>query len=62
VAFPLAYVLIIKGLQNFEYHDNINLWIFVVAGLVSAVLVLLTVSYQVTKTANSNPVDTLKYE
>jgi putative ABC transport system permease protein len=62
VAFPLAYVLIIKWLQNFEYHDNINLRIFVVAGLVSAVLVFLTVSYQVTKTANSNPVDTLKYE
>jgi putative ABC transport system permease protein len=62
VAFPLAYVLINKWLQNFEYHDNINLWIFVLAGLVSAVFVFLTVSYQVTRTANSNPVDTLKYE
>jgi putative ABC transport system permease protein len=62
LAFPVAYILVIKWLQNFEYHGNINLWIFSWAGLVSAILVFLTVSYQIIKTANSNPVDTLKYE
>jgi putative ABC transport system permease protein len=62
LAFPVAYILMIKWLQNFEYHGNINLWIFALAGLVSAILVFLTVGYQVNKTANSNPVDTLKYE
>jgi putative ABC transport system permease protein len=62
VAFPIAYLLMRKWLQNFEYHSNINLWIFVLAGLISAVFVFLTVSYQVNKASNSNPVDTLKYE
>jgi hypothetical protein len=62
LAFPVAYILMIKWLQNFEYHGIINLWIFALAGLVSAIFVFLTVSYQVNKTANSNPVDTLKYE
>ena len=62
LAFPIAYMLMIKWLQNFEYHGIINLWIFALAGLVTAIFVFLTVSYQVNKTANSNPVDTLKYE
>jgi putative ABC transport system permease protein len=62
LAFPVAYILMIKWLQNFEYHGIINLWIFGLAGLVSAIFVFLTVGYQVNKTANSNPVDTLKYE
>jgi putative ABC transport system permease protein len=62
LAFPIAYILMIKWLHNFEYHGIINLWIFALAGLVSAIFVFLTVSYQVNKTANSNPVDTLKYE
>lgn len=62
LAFPVAYILMIKWLQNFEYHGIINIWIFALAGLVSSIIVFLTVSYQVNKTANSNPVDTLKYE
>jgi putative ABC transport system permease protein len=62
VAFPVAYLLMNKWLQNFEYHRDINLWIFVLAGIASASCVFLTVSYQVNRTANSNPVDTLKYE
>lgn len=62
VAFPIAYLLMTKWLQNFEYHGNIDFWIFAAAGLISAIFVFLTVSYQVNKVSNSNPVDTLKYE
>ena len=62
LAFPVAYILMTRWLQNFEYHSNIKLWIFVLAGLMSLVLVFLTACYQVNKVANSNPVDTLKYE
>jgi putative ABC transport system permease protein len=62
LAFPAAYILMIKWLQNFEYHSNIKLWIFAAAGLISTVFVLLTVSYQVNKAANSDPVDTLRAE
>lgn len=62
IAFPLAYFLMIKWLQNFEYHDKINLWIFVFSGLLSAIMVFLTIIYQVIKVADSNPAETLKYE
>jgi len=62
LAFPVSYILMTKWLQNFEYHSSINLWIFALAGLVSAVFVFLTACYQVYKASNSNPVDTLKYE
>jgi putative ABC transport system permease protein len=62
LAFPVAYILMTKWLQNFEYHGNIKLWIFPLAGLISAVLVFLTVGYHVNRIANSNPADALKYE
>jgi putative ABC transport system permease protein len=62
LAFPVSYILMTRWLQNFEYHSSIKLWIFALAGLVSVVLVFLTACYQVNKVANSNPVDTLKYE
>jgi putative ABC transport system permease protein len=62
LAFPVAYLLMNKWLQNFEYHSEINLWIFALAAIASSSCVFLTVCFQVNKTANSNPVDTLKYE
>jgi len=62
LAFPVSYILMTRWLQNFEYHTRIKLWIFALAGLMSLVLVFLTACYQVNKVANSNPVDTLKYE
>ena len=62
IAFPVSYILMAKWLQNFEYHNAIKLWIFLVAAFASVVLVLFTSWYQVNKSANSNPVDTLKYE
>ena len=62
LAFPASYILMTRWLQNFEYHSSIKLWIFALAGLISLVLVFLTAWYQVNKAANSNPVDTLKYE
>ena len=61
-AFPTAYYFMNKWLQNFEFASNIKIWIFILTTIISCLVVLLTVSFQSRKAANSNPVNTLRYE
>ena len=62
IACPLAYLVMSKWLQNFAYRTNISLWIFLTSGGLALVIALVTVSLQTLNSANSNPVDALKYE
>jgi putative ABC transport system permease protein len=61
-AWPVIYIIMDKWLQNFEYQAGIKLITFVIAGLLTLLIAFATVFYQSLKTANSNPVDSLKYE
>jgi len=62
IAWPLAWYGMNKWLQNFAYHTEINPAIFVLSGLLSMAVAFLTVSYQTTRAARANPVDSLRYE
>jgi putative ABC transport system permease protein len=62
LAWPIAYIVLNRWLENFAYRTNLALWIFIFSGVISLIITLLTVSYQATKTATLNPVKTLKYE
>jgi putative ABC transport system permease protein len=62
IASPIAYYLMEKWLQDFEYKVEISWWIFVLAGVSAIVVALLTVSYQAIRTALMNPVKSLKTE
>lgn len=62
IASPIAYYLMEKWLQDFEYKVEISWWIFVLAGISAIVVALLTVSYQAIKAALMNPVKSLKTE
>ncbi|MFB0946653.1 MAG: FtsX-like permease family protein, partial [Spirosomataceae bacterium] len=62
LASPVAWWAMDKWLQNFAYRIDIEWWIFAVAGLVVALVALLTVSYQAIRAALLNPVETLKAE
>jgi putative ABC transport system permease protein len=48
--------------QDFAYRVNIDWWVFVVAGFISLLIVMLTVSYQAIKLALANPVKNLRSE
>ena len=39
-----------------------GVWIFILAGVLTLIIALLTVSYQAVKAALSNPVEALRYE
>jgi ABC-type antimicrobial peptide transport system permease subunit len=62
VAAPAAYYVMKLWLQDFEYQINISLWTFLLAGGLSLLIALLTVSYQVIKAALANPVSALRSE
>lgn len=62
IAWPIAYFVISDWLQNFAYRAAIPIWIFILAGLGTLIIALLTIIVQAFNTAMSNPVDSLKYE
>jgi len=61
-AWPLSYYFMQLWLKNFAYKTQISWWIFLISGLISLCIALLTIAYQTLKTARSNPVELLRYE
>ena len=57
-----AYKIMNKWLLSFAYKINIGIDIFLISGVISLTIALITVSYFSIKAAYKNPVDTLKYE
>jgi putative ABC transport system permease protein len=62
LTFPIAYWAMHKWLLEFAYHIEVEWWIFVLAGVVTVLIALLTVSYQAIKAALVNPVKSLRSE
>ncbi len=62
IAWPLAYLVMNNWLQNFAYRENIPLLIFPLAGVLSILIALVTVSFQATKAALTDPVDSIRTE
>lgn len=62
IAFPIAWALMSRWLNNFAYRINISWWVLALAGLASLTIALLTISIQAIKAATANPVKNLKTE
>jgi putative ABC transport system permease protein len=62
IAWPIAYYIVNGMLAFFAYQTKVSIWIFIIAGLITVLFGLITVSYQVLKAAAMNPVENLKYE
>jgi putative ABC transport system permease protein len=62
VAWPVAYWVMDRWLQDFAYRVEIGWWVFILAGSLALVIALLTVSTQAIKAALANPVEALRYE
>ncbi|MFC1564709.1 ABC transporter permease [candidate division KSB1 bacterium] len=63
LAWPVAwYVMKYIYLQNYEYQYDMGIGIFILAGISAMVIALLTITYQVLRSALANPVDSLRYE
>lgn len=63
LAWPIAYFLLDNLLiRNFAYRIHIGPWPFVLSGILTSVIALLTVGFQTFKAAAANPSDTLRCE
>ncbi|TLV03039.1 ABC transporter permease [Dyadobacter luticola] len=62
LALPLAYWLMERWLQDFQYKIEISWWMLALASIISVAIALFTVSFQSIKAALTNPVDSLRAE
>ncbi|MDX2303527.1 MAG: ABC transporter permease [Microscillaceae bacterium] len=62
IASPLTWWLMQQWLEDYTYRVEISWWIFALAGLLSVLIALLTVSYQAVRASMTNPVHALRYE
>jgi putative ABC transport system permease protein len=61
-ATPVAFWSMQKWLEKFAYKTTLSWWLFIVAGLATLIIALLTVSWQSWRAASKNPVEALRYE
>jgi ABC-type antimicrobial peptide transport system permease subunit len=62
IASPLAWYFMNKWLQHYAYHTKIEWGIFMLAGLISIAITLLTISFQTLKASLINPIKSLRSE
>ncbi len=62
IASPIAWYGMEQWLQDFAYKVDISWWVFALAGLLSVVVALFTISFQSVKAALANPVKSLRSE
>ena len=62
VAFPVAWYFMDKWLRDFAYRISISWWIFIAAGILAALIALITISFLAIKAAMANPVKSLRTE
>ncbi len=61
-AWPIAWFMMNKWLQNFAYRIELSWWMFILAAVLALLVALITVSFQTVKAALKNPIDSLRYE
>ena len=62
IAAPIAWWAMNSWLQSYTYRISIQWWVFALAGILSVIVAILTVSYQAIKAAIANPVKSLRSE
>jgi putative ABC transport system permease protein len=62
IAIPVAFFATRMFLNLFVYRTSLDVVLVLVTVAFTFVVALLTISYQVIKTALANPVDSIRYE
>ena len=62
LALPVAAFAMNKWLQDFAYRIHMAWWVFLMAGILAALIALATISFQAIKAALGNPVKSLRTE
>ncbi len=62
LAIPVAWYVLSLWLENFAFHIQIGVFAFILGGVMSLAVGMLSISFHILKAASSNPVDAIKYE
>jgi putative ABC transport system permease protein len=62
IATPVAWLFANYWLADYAYKIELGISPFIIAGVLSILIALLTVSYNTLKAALLNPIDSLKHE
>ncbi len=62
ISVPATIYFMTKWLNNFSYRVSISPWVFILAFVISAFVVLATVFFHSYKASRTNPVEALRYE
>jgi putative ABC transport system permease protein len=62
LAWPLIWLLSREWLNTFAYHVELNIWYFILPGLIALLITGLTSAYHGIRSAMVNPVEILKHE
>ncbi|MCB0476191.1 MAG: ABC transporter permease, partial [Flavobacteriaceae bacterium] len=62
IATPVAWYFMSQWLQDFAYRINIGWWIFFIAGILTLLIAISTISFKAVKAAISNPIKSLRTE
>ncbi|TDS15954.1 ABC transporter permease [Sphingobacterium paludis] len=62
IGTPLTWWAMSKWLEDFAYRIDIKWWMFALAGFLSIMVALMTISYQAIRAAKANPVNSLRDE
>jgi putative ABC transport system permease protein len=62
IAWPLTYYILGKVLQTFPARVSLKPWIFLLSGLISFMVAIVSVSFQSIKAAAAKPISSLRYE
>lgn len=62
LAFPVAWWMMNKWLEDFAYRINVEWTVFLISGISTIMIALITISYQAIKAALTNPVKNLRTE
>ncbi len=62
IAFPIAGWFMYNWLQDYEYHIQLNAWIFILAASIAILIAVTTVSFKAIKAAIANPIKSLRTE
>jgi putative ABC transport system permease protein len=60
IATPLAWYVMDKWLQGFEYKTSLHFSVFTYAGVASIIIALATITFESLKAANTDPARTLR--
>lgn len=62
IAVPIGWIVMENWLNNFAYHTNLGVGVFIVSGVLALFLSITTIGWQAIRAALTNPVDSLRSE